>query len=89
VSEEVNAPESEAPRPSTPERITSLDAATGAAVRRPRLVLGTFWLVVGLAVLIGAFAPATTDKWGFLLGPLSILYAIYLYRGGRLGFFFF
>ena len=56
--------------------------------RRPRYVFGTFWLVFGVLVIIAASNPA--QNWvGFLLGPLFLLYAVYLYRGGRIGFLFF
>lgn len=52
--------------------------------RRPRLLLGTFWLLAGIAVIFYAFS-AEGSAWGLLGGPLLIAYAVYLYRGGRHG----
>jgi hypothetical protein len=61
-------------------------AMPSAGPRKPRYVLGTFWLIFGVLVLIGGF---TSNAWGVLLGIGLIAYAIYLYRGGRHGFIFF
>ena len=44
--------------------------------RRPRVLLGTFWLVVGIAVAIFAFSDEGS-WWGLLGGPLLVAYAIY------------
>ncbi|WP_422758865.1 hypothetical protein [Paenarthrobacter sp. C1] len=71
-----------------------LTKAINEAVRppkpRPRYALGTFWLIIGVAVLIAAFASRFPGHQnGFWAGPLMIGYAIYLYRGGRYGFFIF
>jgi len=48
-------------------------------------VLGTFWLIIGVLLLVAGFAGS---GWGVLLGIAAIAYAIYLYRGGRYGFWF-
>lgn len=71
-----------------------LTKAINEAVRprkpRPRYALSTFWLLVGIVVLIAAFVAKTPGHQnGFWAGPLLIGYAIYLYKGGRLGFFIF
>jgi hypothetical protein len=58
--------------------------------RKPRYLLGTFWLLIGLASLFFAFtSKASGHLNGFWAGPLLIAYAVYLYRGGRWGFFIF
>jgi fatty acid desaturase len=54
--------------------------------RKPRYVLGTFWVIVAILAFI---AGATGLWWSWLVGIACIGYAIYLYRGGRWGFFFF
>jgi hypothetical protein len=51
--------------------------------RRPRYVLGTFWLLIGIAGFFSGFS--ADGHIGLLLGPLLIAYAVYLYRGGRFG----
>jgi hypothetical protein len=53
--------------------------------RRPRYLLGTFWLILGVVGFFGAFS-ASGSPWLFLLGPAMIAYSVYLYRGGRFGF---
>jgi len=58
--------------------------APGAPVhRRPRYLLGTFWMVIGVLVFFGGFSAG--HHLGLLIGPLLVLYAVYLYRGGRFG----
>jgi hypothetical protein len=52
--------------------------------RRPRYILGTFWLGVALLGFIAGFS--TGEAAGFLLGLAAGAYCIYLYRGGRYGF---
>jgi hypothetical protein len=52
---------------------------------KPRYLLGTFWLVVALVCLI---AGLNGLWWAILLAIASVVYAIYLYRGGRYGFWF-
>jgi hypothetical protein len=59
--------------------------ARGTAVRRrPRYLLGTFWMVAGVLTFIAGFGAG--HHLGLLIGPLFIMYAVYLYRGGRFGF---
>jgi hypothetical protein len=53
--------------------------------RRPRYVLGTFWLILGLIGFFSAFT-ASGSLSMLLIGPLMIAYSVYLYRGGRFGF---
>jgi hypothetical protein len=53
--------------------------------RRPRYILGTFWLILGLVGFFSAFT-AGGSLWMLLIGPLMIAYSVYLYRGGRFGF---
>jgi hypothetical protein len=52
--------------------------------RKPRYLLGTFWLVLGVLAVIGGITGG--KPIGFLIGPALIAYAVYLYRGGRFGF---
>jgi len=54
-----------------------------AVRRRPRYILGTFWMVLGLAAFFGGLADGKVGA--VLLSPLLIAYAVYLYRGGRFG----
>lgn len=54
--------------------------------RRPRYILGTFWAVVALMCFIAGFSGIW---WAILVGLGSTAYSIYLYRGGRYGWFFF
>lgn len=54
--------------------------------RRPRYVLGTFWTLIAVICLIAGF---TGLWWAIVLGLLCIGYAVYLFRGGRFGFWFF
>jgi len=57
--------------------------------RKPRLFLGTFWVVVTLVLLVLGFS-SPAHNWGLiLLGIATLAYSIYLYRGGRFGFWFF
>jgi hypothetical protein len=58
---------------------------TGNAVvrRRPRYILGTFWMLIGLLVFFSGFNAGA--HFGLLVGPALIAYAVYLYRGGRFG----
>ena len=53
--------------------------------RRPRYILGTFWLILGTFGFFGAFTESGS-LWMLLLGPMMIAYSVYLYRGGRFGF---
>lgn len=57
--------------------------------RKPRVFLGTFWMLVTLVLVVVGFSnPARS--WGLiLLGIATLAYSIYLYRGGRFGFWFF
>jgi 1,4-dihydroxy-2-naphthoate octaprenyltransferase len=54
--------------------------------RRPRYVLGTFWLIVAVICFVAGFSGLW---WAILIGLACVAYAIYLYRGGRYGFWFF
>lgn len=74
---------------SKPEFNTTVNEHTPTtARRRPRYILGTFWMILGIAGLIAAFVAKTPGhEHGFWVGPLMIAYAVYLYRGGRWGFF--
>lgn len=51
--------------------------------RKPRYVLGTFWLVLGLLAIIGGASSGKASA--VLLGIAMIGYSVYLYRGGRFG----
>jgi len=52
--------------------------------RKPRYLLGTFWLILsGLALYAGATGAGVAVLF---LGLLMLAYSIYLYRGGRFGF---
>ena len=53
------------------------------ARRRPRYLLGTFWLVLGVVGFFSGFSAG--HHIGLLIGPLLIAYSVYLYRGGRFG----
>lgn len=75
---------------SKPDLNTTINGNVPTPRRRPRYVLGTFWMILGIAGLIAAFASKTAGhENGFWAGPLMIAYSIYLYRGGRWGFFIF
>jgi hypothetical protein len=52
--------------------------------RKPRYILGTFWMVLGILALVGGLADGKVVS--VLLSPLLIAYSVYLYRGGRFGF---
>ncbi|HEX3680168.1 MAG TPA: hypothetical protein VHU90_10645 [Galbitalea sp.] len=54
--------------------------------RKPRYVLGTFWIVVAILCFVAGFSGVW---WAMLIGLACVAYAIYLYRGGRYGFWFF
>jgi cbb3-type cytochrome oxidase subunit 3 len=52
--------------------------------RRPRYVLGTFWLILAFIAVIGGFSDGQFST--VLLGIAMAAYSVYLYRGGRFGF---
>jgi hypothetical protein len=52
--------------------------------RRPRYILGTFWLLIGVAGLVVAVSEGEAGP--LFVGALAFLYSVYLYRGGRFGF---
>lgn len=68
---------SAAPRPS---------ALPTQPMRRPRWILGTFWALFAIVVLI---AGIVGPKWLLLVAIATGAYSVYLYRGGRYGWFFF
>jgi 1,4-dihydroxy-2-naphthoate octaprenyltransferase len=77
--------------PSSDNRPSSLPAsgrpsALPSNKRKPRYVLGTFWIVVAIVCFIAGFSGLW---WALLIGIACVAYAIYLYRGGRFGFWFF
>lgn len=74
----VNRP-SASPTPTRPSAMPSTK-------RKPRYVLGTFWIIVAVGCFIAGFAGLW---WAFLIALAAVAYAIYLYRGGRYGFWFF
>lgn len=51
---------------------------------RPRYLLGTFWLVLGVLGVFGGIANGNVVA--FLVSGLLVAYSVYLYRGGRFGF---
>jgi membrane protein implicated in regulation of membrane protease activity len=53
--------------------------------RRPRYVLGTFWLILGIIALVASISGG--NFFGILLALAMFAYSVYLYRGGRYGFF--
>ena len=65
------------------DRELNTSASGGRVRRRPRYVLGTFWMLVGVLAFFGGFSAG--HHVGLLIGPLIIAYAVYLYRGGRFG----
>ena len=54
--------------------------------KKPRIALGTFWLFVAIGLLVVGIAGG--NPWPVVLGVASVAYSIYLYRGGRYGFWF-
>ena len=54
--------------------------------RKPRIVLGTFWLFVAIGLVVVGITGG--NAWPVVLGVASVAYSIYLYRGGRYGFWF-
>jgi 1,4-dihydroxy-2-naphthoate octaprenyltransferase len=67
------------------ERTARPSAMPSTQAKKPRRALGTFWLIIGVLLLVAGF---TGNGWCVLLGIAAIAYAIYLYRGGRYGFWF-
>ncbi len=61
-------------------------AVPAAPRRRPRWFLGTFWAFWALVSLIVGIAGP--HKWLILLAIGFGAYSVYLYRGGRYGWFF-
>jgi hypothetical protein len=55
------------------------------AARKPRWVLGSFWAFWALIGLIATFAGVW---WGILFALAAGAYSVYLFRGGRYGFWF-
>jgi hypothetical protein len=72
------------PTPAPANRPSSLPATP--AKRKPRYVLGTFWIIVAIICFIAGFSGLW---WAVLIGLACVGYSIYLYRGGRYGFWFF
>jgi hypothetical protein len=62
--------------------------ATGTS-KKPRIFLGTFWLAITVLLAAVGFAIPAGDCWCILLAIATLAYSIYLYRGGRYGFWFF
>jgi hypothetical protein len=54
-----------------------------SGARKPRYVLGTFWLILGLLAIIGGVSGGKASA--LLVGLAMIGYSVYLYRGGRFG----
>lgn len=54
-----------------------------AVRRKPRYVLGTFWLLLTVVAFVSGVSGGGAAP--LLLSPLLLLYSIYLYRGGRWG----
>jgi hypothetical protein len=52
---------------------------------RPRYALGIFWLALTVAAVM--FGIDTGDIAAYLLAPVLAAYSVYLFRGGRYGFF--
>jgi len=75
------------PRPDEPEPNPTAPAARQLK-RKPRVVLGTFWLVVTALLAWAGFANLASAWWCLLLAIATLAYSIYLYRGGRFGFWF-
>lgn len=73
--------------PNSPTPRERPSVAPVRATRRPRYVLGTFWLIVAVLIVVGAIAGR--HWWLIVIGIAAFVYAIYLYRGGRHGFWFF
>jgi hypothetical protein len=65
------------------DREINVPAAGQPARRRPRYILGTFWMLIGIVGFFKGFSAGY--HIGLLIGPLLIAYAVYLYRGGRFG----
>jgi hypothetical protein len=53
--------------------------------RRPRYVLGTFWLILAAVGIVAGIADG--KFFAVLIGAAMLAYSVYLYRGGRYGFF--
>jgi hypothetical protein len=54
-----------------------------SGTRKPRYLLGTFWLVLGVLAIIGGVSGGKASA--LLVGLAMIGYSVYLYRGGRFG----
>jgi hypothetical protein len=53
--------------------------------RKPRYILGTFWLILAVAAIIGGISGGKVTV--ILVGLAILAYSVYLYRGGRFGLF--
>lgn len=72
--------------PRTSATTSRPSAVPAAPVRRPRWILGTFWALWAVLFFIaGVAGPA---KWLILVSIALGAYSVYLYRGGRYGWFF-
>jgi hypothetical protein len=54
-----------------------------SSARKPRYILGTFWLILGLLAIIGGVSGGKASA--LIIGLAMIGYSVYLYRGGRFG----
>ena len=52
--------------------------------RRPRYILGTFWLALSILMLIAGISDGSAGP--VLVSIALFAYSVYLYRGGRFGF---
>lgn len=52
--------------------------------RKPRYLLGSFWLILGIVALITGVSDGQVGA--IFLSFAMFAYAVYLYRGGRFGF---
>jgi len=52
--------------------------------RRPRWILGTWWLMIGVIGIGVSISAGNIAE--FFIAALCLAYSVYLYRGGRFGF---
>lgn len=71
--------------PDNPQNPESTMPVSAEFKRKPRIMLGTFWLLIAALLIFVGFSGTW---WIALLGIATFAYSIYLYRGGRFGFWF-
>lgn len=75
-----------APRTGYPGALADRPSVTPDTRRRPRYILGTFWMIVAVLLFFASFSGG--HWWLIVFAIAAVAYSIYLYRGGRFGVWF-